>query len=80
MELTVTVTGVETCEEEFSLRWDEASMTAALWEDEEVGLTEKEMVGEASVTPGWVEVSRQKVSERLSEDKNQSSVRGGKKK
>lgn len=77
VELTVTVagTGVETCEEEFSLWWHEASMTATLWEDEEVGLTEKEMIGEASVTPGWVEVSRLKVSERLSEEKSQSSIR-----
>lgn len=45
-------------------------MTAVVWEQEgeEVGLIEKEMRDEASVTPGWVEVSRLKVSARLSEE------------
>lgn len=43
-------------------------MTAAFCEqeDEEVGLTEKEMREEASVTPGWVGVSKPKGSARLS--------------
>lgn len=43
-------------------------MTAVVWEqeDEEVGLMENEMRDEASVTPGWVEVSRLKGSARLS--------------
>lgn len=43
-------------------------MTAAFCEqeDEEVGLTEKEMREEASVTPGWVGVSKMKGSARLS--------------
>lgn len=43
-------------------------MTAAFCEqeDEEVGLTEKEMREEASVTPGWVGVSKLKGSARLS--------------
>lgn len=47
-------------------------MTAVVWEqeDEEVGLIEKEMRDEASVTPGWVEVSRLKVSARFSEEGN----------
>ncbi len=45
-------------------------MTAVVWEqeDEEVGLREKEMRVEASVTTGWVEVSRLKGSARLSEE------------
>lgn len=43
-------------------------MTAAFCEqeDEEVGLTEKEMREEASVTPGWVGVSKPKGSARFS--------------
>lgn len=43
-------------------------MTAVVCEqeDEEVGLTEKEMRDEAAVTPGWVEVSKLKGSTRLS--------------
>lgn len=50
------------------MSWEEASMTAAFCEqeDEEVGLTEKEMREEASVTPGWVGVSKPKGSARLS--------------
>lgn len=50
------------------MSWEEASMTAAFCEqeDEEVGLTEKEMREEASVTPGWVGVSKLKGSARLS--------------
>lgn len=50
-------------------------MTAAFCEqeDEEVGLTEKEMREEASVTPGWVGASKPKGSARL-------SGKGGKKK
>lgn len=57
------------------MSWEEASMTAAFCEqeDEEVGLTEKEMREEASVTPGWVGVSKPKGSARL-------SGKGGKKK
>lgn len=45
-------------------------MTAAVWEqeDEEVGLMENEMRDEASVTPGWAEVSRLKGSARFSEE------------
>lgn len=45
-------------------------MTAVVWEqeDEEVGLREKEMRVEASVTTGWVEVSRLKGSARVSEE------------
>lgn len=45
-------------------------MTAVEWEqeDEEVGLIEKEMIAEASVTPGWLEVSRPNRSARLSEE------------
>lgn len=48
---------------------EEASRIAVVWEqvDEEVGLIEKEMRDEPSVTPGWVEVSRLKDSARLSE-------------
>lgn len=60
--------GVEVWEEELWLSWEEASMTAAFCEqeDEEVGLTEKEMREEASVTPGWVGVSKPKRSARFS--------------
>lgn len=45
-------------------------MTAVVWEqdDEQVRLREKEMRAEASVTTGWVEVSRLKSSARLSEE------------
>lgn len=45
-------------------------MTAVKWEqeDEEVGLIEKEMIAEASVTPGRLEVSRLNRSARLSEE------------
>lgn len=62
MELTVTVEVWEEDEEEG------ASMTAWEWEQggEEVGWREKEMREEASVTTGWVEVSRLKGSVRLS--------------
>lgn len=52
-------------------------MTAVVWEqeDEEVGLIEKEMRVEASVTPGWAEVSRLKGSARLSEEGSKNSLR-----
>lgn len=46
-------------------------MTAVVCEqeDEEVGQTEKVMRDEASVPPGWVEVSKLKGSPRLSDDR-----------
>lgn len=71
MELTVAVTEAGSAsEEELCLSWEVASMTAVVWEqeDEEVGLREKEMREEASVTTGWAEVSRLNCSARLSEE------------
>lgn len=49
-------------------------MTEVVWEqqDEEVGLREKVIRDEASVIPGWVEVSRLKASARLSEEGNKT--------
>ena len=56
-------------------------MTDVEWEQEEVqevGLREKEIRDEASVTPGWVGVSRLKASARLSEEGNKTSISGQK--
>lgn len=52
-------------------------MTAAFreQEDEEVGLTEKEMRDEVSVTPGWVGVSKLKRSARLSVKEGKKTLR-----
>lgn len=76
VELTVaeTAAGVEAWGGELWLSRVGASRTVVEWEQgvEEVGFRVKEMMDEVSFTTGWVEVSRQNCSARLSEKRKKN--------